>query len=138
MRKRLWVALALAAVWCGAWAGCAREAGAGEVLREVDAFTEELVGKVERAGDPAAGVAEARKFLDERGEGLRTKVLAVRRSQEFARGGEARSRWEERESDNVFRVAGLRTKYVDRAMSDAEFRSKLDALVGDYQKLFEP
>ncbi|HEV2763508.1 MAG TPA: hypothetical protein VGV38_11070 [Pyrinomonadaceae bacterium] len=138
MRRKLWGALAVALVCGAALAGCGSKAGGAEVLAEVDAFTEELVGKVEGAADPSAGVGEAQKLLDARREGLRAKVSAWRRSEEFRRGGELRRRWDERESDNAFRVAGLRTKYIDRAMSDAEFKTRLDALVADYQKLFEP
>ena len=109
-----------------------------EAAAELDAFTEELVRKVEGASDTAAGVREARGVLNARRDGLRAKVLAVRRSEEYARGGAERERWDERESENVFRVSGLRTKYVTRAMGDAALRSELDALVADFQKLFEP
>ena len=135
LKARLcWVVLLAAALWaCGG-----REARPSRAAAELDAFTEELVRKVEGAGDAAAGVAEARKLLGARREELRATVLAVRRSGEYGRGGAERERWEERESENVFRVSGLRTKYMTRAMEDAAFRSELDALVADYQKLFEP
>lgn len=115
-----------------------KRARPSEAAAELDAFTEELVRKVEGAADTTAGVREARASLDARREELRAKILAARRSDEYARGGAERERWDERESENVFRVSGLRAKYVTQAMADASLRSELDALVADYQKLFEP
>lgn len=127
-----------AALLCACGKDAGRAQTTAEAAAELDAFTEELVRKVEGGPDTPAGVGEARALLDARRGELRAKVLAARRSEEYARGGEARERWDERESENVFRVAGLRTKYVARAMDDAAFKSQLDALVADYQKLFEP
>lgn len=136
MRAGLCCLLLLAASLAACGGG--GQARPSEAAAELDAFTEELVGKVEGAADTAAGVREARAALNARREGLRAKVLAVRRSAEYARGGAERERWDERESENVFRVSGLRAKYVTRAMEDAALRSELDGLVADYQKLFEP
>ncbi|HYP53550.1 MAG TPA: hypothetical protein VEQ42_08420 [Pyrinomonadaceae bacterium] len=142
MKRRGWGLLLLAALCallsyaCGG--GGRGGARPGEAAAELDAFTEELVRKVESAAEGSAGLADARALLDARRGELRSKVVAVRKSEEYARDGAARERWEERESENVFRVAGLRTKYVAKSMGDAAFKSQLDALVADYQKLFEP
>src|ERR1700750_692663 len=74
----LLVACALASAGCrGAGKGTAesKEPGgsdAGEVIKALGAFTEELASKVETAEDTKAGLVEAQKLLDARKDELAT------------------------------------------------------------------
>ena len=136
------------ACWCLALAcglalgACARDAGTGgegggvdASLAEVRAFTDELLKRVEAAGDAASGAAEAQRYLEGRRAEIRSKIVSVRRG--GAQGGEeAKRKLLECEVENTDRVARLRTRYMDEAMSDPAFKERLDRLVTDYQALF--
>lgn len=144
MRKKIAVRLLiLACVLCVA--GCRQSAGdppaAGEVdvdgtMSELDSFTAELLNRVESANDSLSGVGSAQQFLDEKKAGIRDKIVALKRSRKFLESEAARGKLLEHEVDNTSRVAKLKTRYMDRAMSDAAFNASLDRLVNDYQDLF--
>jgi hypothetical protein len=149
MRRRL--APTLTALACGiALAGCSWSytstgnsggigAGAGGVgagggaeaaVKTLNAFTDELLAKVERAGDTRAGVAEAQALLDARKAELTASVAALRRD------AEAKRRLLEAEVDNTDRVRRLQLKYADEAARDAELKARLERLINDYDALF--
>jgi hypothetical protein len=152
MRRRL--APTLTALACGlALAGCSWSytstgnsggigAGAGGVgtgggaggaeaaVKTLNTFTDELLAKVERAGDTRAGVAEAQALLDARKAELTASVAALRRD------AEAKRRLLEAEVDNTDRVHRLQIKYADEAARDAELRARLERLIDDYDALF--
>ncbi len=137
----LMLAAALAAAGCrggaaGGEAPAPRTGGVESVLAEVNSFTGELLRKVEGAEDVAAGVAEAQQFLDARRDGLKAKLAEARGSRDFQQDGEARRRMLESEVENTHKVAGLKTRFMDRAMSDRAFSRQLDKLVGDYESLY--
>ncbi len=112
------------------------EPDAGAVLKELDSFTSELVGKVEAARDPVNGLIDAQALLDARKAEFSLKIAAVKHGQKFAQDNELRRRALESEIDNVMRVQGLRTKHLEEA-SNAAFRERLDKLINDYQDLFK-
>ncbi len=108
----------------------------GAVLNEVNTFTDELMRKIETAPDPARGLAEARQFFDGGSDAIREKIVRLRASQKFKESQEAQRMMLESDVDNTSRVAGLKTRFMDRAMTDAAFKSQLDKLVEDYRALF--
>jgi hypothetical protein len=135
------LACALALAGCRPGAGTAESraptrAEADEVLAEVNAFTAELMRKIETAPDPTEGLAEAQGRLDGRKEGLASKIAALKRSGALGEDEEARARLLESEVENVRNVSTLRTKYMREAMRDDSFRQRLDRFVGDYEALW--
>jgi hypothetical protein len=136
MKRKLlgaWVLIA-----CGVWAaGCRSELPVDAILTEVDAFTDELVGKVTKAADPSQGVDEAQKLLDRRRDELAAKIASVKRAGESRNDDEIRKKVMVREIDNGTKVSGLQTKFISRSMEDAAFKEKLDKLVDDYQLMFK-
>ncbi len=150
MRRRL--AHILTALACGlALAGCSWSytgtgnaggigAGAGGVgpvsggaeaaVKTLNAFTDELLAKVERAGDTKAGLAEAQALLDARKNDLGASVAALRQD------AEAKRRLMEVEADGTVRVHRLQVRYADEAARDAELKARLERLIGDYDALF--
>ncbi len=104
-------------------------------LADVASFTDELLKRVEGASDPSAGLAEAQKFFDSRASEMRARVGTVRAGAQAS--AETRRSLLESEVDNSARVSNLQTKYLDRSMTDAAFKARLDKLVADYRKLFE-
>ncbi len=104
-------------------------------LAEVDSFTSELLKRIEGAKDAGAGLAEAQKFFDARAGQIRARVLALRAGAQS--NAEARRKLLESEVDNSGRVSNLQTRFLDRSMRDARFKTKLDKLVSDYRELFK-
>jgi hypothetical protein len=105
----------------------------GVLLKVLNSFTEELLSKVEQAGDTKAGVAEAQALLDARRGEMAGLVAALRSD---ARDSGAKARLLEAEVDNTDRVHRLQLKYADEAARDAELKARLERLIADYDALF--
>lgn len=110
--------------------------GVDKVAAEVAAFTDELMGKVEKASDPSAGVAEAQALLDSRRAALAASVSALKKGPGLRESPGARKKWLEAEVDNTTRVSGLKSRLFEQAMRDEGLGRRLDKLVADYQELF--
>jgi hypothetical protein len=140
--------LLLLAVCCGAClllltaaAGCRqkRDAQVDEALGELDAFTRELLQKIESNTDPSAGVGEAQKYFDERKHEIASKLAALKevRGNQVSNIEETEKKMRESLMINIFSMDGLRTKYLTKSMGDPAFKAKLDKLVNDYQALLK-
>ena len=104
--------------------------GADAAVKSLNSFTDELLAKVEQAGDTKAGVAEAQALLDARKGYLAGLVGALKRDPE------SKPKLLEAEVDNTDRVHRLQLKYADAAAQDAELRAGLEHLIADYDALF--
>lgn len=120
----------------GAAGGGAEAGTVGGAVAEVNAFTDELLRKIDSAPDPAAGADEAQAFLDARGGEVKARLNAARASREFQESAEARGRLLDAEVTNIDRVSSLPRRHIDRWMRDAAFKSKLDRLVSAYDALW--
>lgn len=107
------------------------------VIADLNSFTNALTDMVESTSDTNAGVANAQKLLDSRKGELTESVAALKRDARFQQDAAAKSKWNEAEADDTFRVHGLVTKYFDASMRDPAFKSRLDKLVGDYDSMFK-
>jgi hypothetical protein len=110
--------------------------GVDSVIKQLRDFTDELAGRVEKAGDTKAGVAEAQKLLDARKAGMAANIGALRRGA-LARDAAAKGRWLEAEVDGTQRVSQLKVKYLDASMRDPELKAGLDRLAADYDAMFK-
>jgi hypothetical protein len=120
----------------GAAAGGVRAGGAesaDEAARALNAFTEELLARVERAGETKDGLADAHGFLDARKAEVAGHVAALKRG---AQDSGSKAKWLEAEVDNTDRVHRLQLKYADAAARDPVLKSRLERLIGDYDALF--
>ncbi|HWS86225.1 MAG TPA: hypothetical protein VN282_04650 [Pyrinomonadaceae bacterium] len=104
--------------------------GADAALKSLNTFTDELLAKVEKAGEAKAGVAEAQALLDARKGDLAGLVGALKRDPQ------SKARLLEAEVDNTDRVHRLQLKYADEAARDAELKAGLERLIADYDALF--
>lgn len=107
--------------------------GAEAVVRALNAFTDELLTKVEAAADKRAGVAEAQSLLDARRVELAGRVASLKRDR-LDPG--ARARLLEAEVDNTDRVHRLQLQHADAAARDPALKAGLERLIGDYDALF--
>ena len=117
----------------GAGAGGVRigEAGGADALvKALNSFTEELLAKVEQAGETKTGVAAAQALLDARRGELAGNVAALKQD------AGSKAKLLEAEVDNTDRVHRLQLKYADEAAHDAELKAGLARLIDDYDALF--
>jgi hypothetical protein len=114
----------------------AGDLGVDAVIKQLRDFTEELAGRVERAEDTKAGVAEAQKLLDARKAEMASRIGALRRGA-LAEDAAGRGRWLEAEVDGTQRVSQLKVKYLDASMRDPELKAGLDRLAADYDAMFK-
>jgi hypothetical protein len=120
------VCLSLIAAMCALSIACRKETDAASVVNELDAFTKELVSKVE-TNPTAAGVDEAQKFFDSKNAALSTKLATLRNDEA------ARKRAIEAVNGNAVSVSRLQLNTMTNR--DPAFKSKLDKLIQDYQNL---
>jgi hypothetical protein len=121
----------------GTGAGGTGEPGVGAtdaLISELNAFTDELVSKVESARDASAGVAEAQKLLESRRDAIAARIIAAKKGEQDAA---ARRKWLEAEVDNTDRVSRLQVKYLDASMRDPALKARLDRLISDYGAIFK-
>ena len=114
-------------------AGFGSAEGVDALVKTLNSFTEELLGKIEKAEDTKAGVAEAQALLDARKGDLAERVAALRRG---AQDSESKARLLEAEVDNTDRVHRLQLKYADAAARDAGLKAGLERLIDDYDALY--
>lgn len=117
-------------------AGGSGDLGVDAVIGQLREFTEELAGRVEKAEDPKAGVAEAQRLLDSRKAEMAARIGSLRRGA-LAQDPAARGRWLEAEVDGTQRVSQLRLKLLDASARDPELKAGLDRLVADYGAMFK-
>lgn len=116
--------------------GCKKDSEVEAVLADIDAFTKELVAKVETAPNPSAGVDAAQKLMDSRSAEIREKLTSIKSVRGFQVSDQTKKKMAESITADVMKVGGLQAKYIRNSMSDPAFKRKLDKLVGDYQALF--
>ena len=105
------------------------------VIRDLDAFTQELVSKVKSSPDRSAGVDEAQRFLEARGPDMRARMNSIKDVREAQLKEETRKRLMERVTDNVMSVSGLQIEYMDESLRDPAFKAKIEKLSQDYHAL---
>ncbi len=103
---------------------------ADALVKSLNAFTEEMLSKVEQAEDTKAGVAEAQALLDARKGELAAGIAALKRD------AGAKKSLLEAEVDNTDRVHRLQLKYADAVARDAQLKSGLERLINDYDALY--
>ena len=145
--RRVFAPLLMFSLLCAlASAGCqgagtvqsgAPQTDASETIKALGAFTEELVSKVETAGDTKAGLAEAQKMLDARRGELASRIAALRASPQVKADASARGSLLEAEVDDTERVHRLQVKYSDASTRDPDLKARLDKLVADYDSIFK-
>ncbi len=127
-------------VWFGVMAtGCARnpDQEIESALKDVYAFTGELIKRLESAADPAVGVDEAQKYLDARKAEIGAKTGVLRKIKDAELSAATRARKMESLTDDLMSVNGLQIRFMTNAMNDDAFKSRLEKLLNDYRALIE-
>ena len=137
MRKQF-VYLFLAAALVVQLAACSKtkDEQVSAALKDLDAFTSELVQKVDGAQNPADGVEDAQALLDRRKDTLKEKLSLIKSAGQQQVTADVQRDIAETIKRDVSSVMVLSTKYSGSSITDPTFKTKLDKLVGDYQELF--
>lgn len=128
---RLLVALACALLL----AGCKKDAHVDSVLADLDAFTREMVGKIDSAPNPSAGADAAQQYMDSRKAEMQARLRTLKGLHGFQVGEETKKKMIERLTENQMTVFKLKIKYLDFAMRDPALSAKFDKLNADYTAL---
>ena len=135
MLKRFTILALLLA--CLSLAGCKKDAQINSVVTELDAFTNELVKKVDSAPNPSAGVDDAQKFFDSKKADLTAKMAELKGIRGYQVSEETTKKMTASMINDANKVAGLQIKYIGTSMRDPAFKAKLEKLTKDYQSLFK-
>lgn len=122
---------------CLSLAGCKKDAQIKAVVAELDAFTTELVKRVETAADPAAGVDDAQKYFDSKKAEMTAKIATLKRIHGYQVSEETTKKMTASLLEDAKKVAGLQIKYISVSLNDPVFKRKIEKLTRDYQALFK-
>ncbi|HEY0319740.1 MAG TPA: hypothetical protein VGC66_02095 [Pyrinomonadaceae bacterium] len=119
--------------------GCKRDAEVNAALAEVDAFTNEMVGRIKAAPNPTIGVDDAQAYLDSRKREIKAKAAYLARVRGIQVTGETEKKLIETVRLDQMTVVSLQSssQFMNLTMSNAAFKTKLDKLVNDYLDLFQ-
>ncbi len=111
-------------------AGCKKDEQMKSVIRDLDAFTTELVQKVE-----TGGVDEGQKFMDSKKAEIKAKMDSIKDIREFQVSDETKKFMTDSFIKDLTAVMSLQMKYVSKGVADPAFKAKLEKLVADYREL---
>jgi predicted TIM-barrel fold metal-dependent hydrolase len=131
MRRRILVCLFV----CFTAAGCNKDAEIKTSMNELNAFTTELIQKVESAQGSIEGIDSAQRFFESKKAEMEKKLSVLKGARGFQVSDEAKKSMTESLTQNVTNVASLQLKYMGKSIKDPSYKSKLEKLVKDYQSL---
>lgn len=131
MRRKILVCLFV----CLTVAGCNKDAEINTSMNELNAFTTELIQKVESAQGSPEGIDAAQRFFESRKAEMEKKLSILKGARGFQVSDEAKKSMTESLTKNVTNVASLQLKYMTRSVKDPNYKARLEKLVKDYQNL---
>jgi hypothetical protein len=121
-----------------AMVGCGkRDDEVNAVMKELNAFTTEVVGKISSAKDPASGLMEAQKYFDAQKSNIKKKFDSIKDIRGFQINEETKKKMEDGITKNVTSIASLQITYMSRTVEDKNFETSLEKLISDYQDLLK-
>lgn len=118
-------------------AGCKKDAQINSIVADLDAFTTELVKRVDSAPNPSDGVDDAQKFFDSKKADMTAKIATLKGVRGYQLSEETTKKMTTSMIDDAKRVAALQIKYISTSIRDPAFKAKLEKLTRDYQSLFK-
>ena len=136
MTKRFMTFFVLLA--CIAMVGCGkRDDEVNAVMKDLDTFTTEVVGKISSAKDPASGLIEAQKYFDAQKAGIKKKFDSIKNIRGFQISEEIKKKMEDGITKNVTSIASLQITYMSRTVEDKKIETSLEKLISDYEDLLK-
>jgi hypothetical protein len=123
---------------CIAMIGCGkRDDEVNKVMKDLDTFTTEVVGKISSAKDPASGLMEAQKYFDAQKADIKKKFDSIKDIRGFQISEETKKKMEDGITKNVTSIASLQITYMSRTIDDKKFETGLEKLINDYQNMLK-
>ena len=113
-------------------AGCNKDDDVNANLDTLETTTQTLVDKVKNASDPAAGVADAQKYLDEHEAELIAAIDDLETVRGFQVGEETQQRMAEVLLSNMSKVEALKLDLMQATLSNEELDGNLEKLCDAY------
>ena len=128
--------LTLATALCALALACKKDTDVSAVIGELDAFTQEIVKRVE-ANPTAAGVDDAQKYFDSKKADMTAKLASIKDVRDFQVSEETKKKMMETVTNDAMSMSKLQIKFMNNSMRDPAFKSKLDKLTQDYIALLQ-
>lgn len=123
---------------CLAITGCSkRDDEVNRVIKDLDTFTTEMLGKLSTAKDPATGVNEAQNYFNAQKADLQKKFDTIKEVRGYQISETTKKQMEESLTKNLTSVASLQVTYINQTMTDKRFAAGLEKLINDYQQIFK-
>lgn len=132
MKKSLFIIVAL----CAMLTGCSKDAEVNAFITEFEATTKEMISKID-SNPTAAGVADAQKAFDGRKAGLKAKWDGIKDAVGFQVSADTKKKLEDSVTKNMKDLVDVATKNAMKLAQDGDAATKFQALMKDYQTVFE-
>lgn len=130
------VTLFLIAMFCLGLTGCSKDAEINAFITEFESVTKEMTSKID--SDPsAAGIAAAQTAFDGKKAGLKAKWDAIKDAVGFQVSADTKKKLEDSVTSNMKTLVDVSTKNAMKMAQDPEAVKKFEALMKDYQSIFE-
>lgn len=134
MYKKL-VTVLLLGVVCLSFAACNKDSEINSVMADIHTVTDEVVKKIE-ASPTVEGVDDAQKYWDSKKADLQKKWDGIKDARGFQVGKEAKANMEESFKKDYTALKMLEVKHMDVTTTNEAFKSKLEALVKEWEGMF--
>lgn len=116
--------------------GCNKDAEINSVMAAIHTVTEDVVKRVD-ANPTAAGVDEAQKLFESRKADLKSQWDGIKGARGFQVGDETKKKMAESYVNDLSSIRELEVKHMSVSIQDAAFKSKLEALIKDWEETFK-
>lgn len=134
MYKRLMTVLLLGVVSL-MLAACNKDSQINSVMADIHTVTDEVVGKIE-ASPNMQGLDEAQKVWDSKKADLKSKWNGIKDARGFQVSKETTEKMKDSYTKDYTAIKMLEIKHMNVSSRDAAFKSKLEALVKEWEDTF--
>ncbi len=133
MKKTIVIALALCSLLM---TSCSKDAEVNAFITEFESTTKEITSKID-SNPTAAGVADAQKAFDAKKASLKAKWDAIKDAVGFQVSADTKKKLEDSVTKSMKELTDVSTKNAMKLAQDGDAIAKFQALMKDYQTVFE-
>jgi len=133
MKKTILIAIALCSLLM---TSCSKDAEVNAFITEFEATTKEITSKID-ANPTAAGVADAQKAFDAKKASLKAKWDGIKDAVGFQVSADTKKKLEDSVTKSMKELVDVSTKNMMKLAQDGDAATKFQALMKDYQTVFE-
>ena len=123
---------------CITFIGCSkRDDEVNLVMKDLDSFTSEMVGKLSTAKDPKTGLSEAQNYFDAKQADIKMRFDSIKEVRGFQLSEATQKHMQDSLTKNLTSVASLQITYMSQSLADKKFSAGLEKLIKEYQEIFK-